>query len=206
MHYFTLDGEKLLCHGVNTLPAELEAMFQSLRTKYTVSYYVSEWEDEMTAPGQGLDYNNSYGYYREPFRNELVLQNGAFFGFYVGDDFQNPNPQYLLSVSNSFILIEDENRMACYHRWELLVEPDPSPSEYVFLARVYRQDENHIFTVDEFPDGIAESVSDSFFLEDSTGQFRGVFCVTLKLSRWAAADPDAVLKKLQEYDPVLVRN
>lgn len=205
MRYFTLDGEKLLCHAVNALPVELEAMFQSLRTKYTISYYVSQWEDEMTAPGQGLNYNNSYGYDREPFRSELILQNGSLLGFYVGDDFQNPNPQHILSVSNPFIRIADKNRFACYQRWELIVEPNPAPSEYVFLAHVCRQEENHLFTTDEFPDGIAESIIDSFFLEDSIGQFGGVFCVTLKLRSRIVNEPDAVLKKLREYHPILVR-
>lgn len=205
MRYYTLDGNKLLCHAVETLPAGLEAMFQSLRMEYTISYYISQWEDEDTAPGQGLDYYNSYGYEREPFRNELVLQNGSFYGFYVGDGLLDPDPRYLLSVSNPFILIEDENRLTCYRRWELIVEPNPSPSEYVFLTHVYRQSENHLFSADEFPEGIAESVSDSFFFENSTGQFDGEFGVTLKLSPSAVADPDAVLKKLQEYDPVLVR-
>lgn len=206
MHYFTLDGEKLLCHAVNTLPAELEAMFQSIRTKYTISYYVSQWEDEMTAPGQGLNYNNSYGYDREPCRSELVLQNGLLLGFYVGDDFQNPDPQYILSVSNPFIRIEDKNRSACYQRWELIVEPNSSPSEYVFLTRVCRQNENHQFSVDEFPVEIAESISGCpFFLEDSSGQFSGVFCLTLKLNCRAINDPDHVLEKLSVYHPILVR-
>ena len=205
MHYFTQNGEKLLCHIVNALPAELESMFQKLRTKYTISYYISEWEDEMTAPGQGLNYNNSYGYDREPFRSEIVLQNGLFVGFYVGNNFQNPDPRHILSITNPFIKIEDENRLACFQRWDLLVEPDPAPSEYVFLARVCRPEKNHLFTIDEFPDGIAESISDSFFLEDRTGQFSGVFCVTLKLRHGVVNNPDVVLEKLREYQPVLVR-
>ena len=205
MHYFTLNGEKLLCHIVNALPTELESMFQMLRTKYTISYYISEWEDEMTAPGQGLNYNNSYGYDREPFRSEIVLQNGLFVGFYVGNNFQNPDPRHILSVTNPFIRIDDENRLACYQRWELLVESIPVLSEYVFLAHVCRQEENHLFTIDEFPDGIAESISDSFFLENHIGQYGGIFCVTLKLSRGVINDSDAVLEKLREYQPVLVR-
>ena len=93
----------------------------------------------------------------------------------------------------------------CYQRWELIAEPDPSPSQYVFLARVCRKEENHLFAIEEFPDGIAESIADSFFLEDGIGQFGGVYCVTLKLSRRSVEDPDAVLKKLREYHPILVR-
>ncbi|MBR5288590.1 MAG: hypothetical protein IKU34_08410 [Clostridia bacterium] len=205
MHYFVLDGEKLLCHTVSALPVELEMMFQLLRMKYTISYYVSQWEDESTAPGQGLDYNNSYGYNREPLRSELVLQNGSLLGFYVGNDFQNPSPQHILSVSNPFICIEDKNRLACYQRWELIVEPNPSPSEYVFLSRVCRQDENHQFSIDEFPAEIVESISDSFFLEDNRGRFTGVFCLTLKLNRTAINAPDDVLDKLAVYHPILVR-
>ncbi|MBE5761482.1 MAG: hypothetical protein E7334_05750 [Clostridiales bacterium] len=205
MHYFTWDNEKLTCHAVNELPAEPETMFQSLRKKYTISFYVSRWEDEMTAPGKGFDYNNSYGYNREPFRSELVLRSGSFLGFYIGDNFLDPDPKYILSVSNPFIRIDDKSRLACYKRWELIVQSNPSPCEYVFLARVCGREEDHIFTTDEFPDGIAESISDSFYLEDSDGRFSGIFCVTLKLSSRGVNDPDAVLKKLQEYQPILVR-
>lgn len=205
MRYFTLDGEKLVCHVVKALPAELETMFQLLRTKYTISYYVSDWEDKMTAPGQELNYNNSYGYDREPFRSELVLKNGSLFGFYVGNDFHNPNPRHILSVSNTFIIIEDKKRLSCYQRWELIVEPNPSPSKYVFLAHVCRQNENHQFSKDEFPAEIVECISDSFFLEDCIGQFGGVFCLTLKLNNKVINDPDYVLEKLSAYHPILVR-
>lgn len=205
MHYFTLDGDVLTRHDVQEFPAELETMYHWIRTKHTISYYISDWEDDMTTPGGRLNYNNSYGFDREPSRNELVFQNGLFFGFYIGDNFQNPDPRHILSESNPFIHIEDKDRLACYRRWELLVEPDPALSEYIFLARVCRPEKTHLFTIDEFPDGIAESISDSFFLEDRTGLFSGVFCVTLKLRHGVVNDPDVVLEKLQTYQPVLVR-
>lgn len=205
MHYFTLDGDALIRREVKALPAEIEALYQVVRTAYTIKYFRSEWEDESTAPGMGYDYNNSYEIEREPLRNELVICNGALYGFCVGKNLREADKTRVITEADPAVIIRDKDRMACFERWDLIAELPPRHSEYVFLARVCGRDETHRFSIDEFPEHIAEEITDQFFLEDHRGEFNGIFCVTVKVNKALLGRPDYILERLAEYEPVMVR-
>lgn len=208
VHYFVKKDAKLCLKEVESLPKDLESLYQLVREKYTIEYRLSDWADDDSDAGWGYCYDNSYSFCREPYREEMIIDNGELVGFYVGSIKQDlTNSQILPLKQGAEVYIGGtySPRYNSSQKWALKIEDDPAPSGYVFLIYVSHEEKNKHFLPADFSEELVETVEWQCFIEDSRGHFDGASRFKLKLTSAAMQNPDRVLAYFEKYHPVMVR-
>ena len=212
MSYFIMENEELVQVKTESLPVELEELYQQVRKMYVIQYKCSDWASDTSDNGMGYDYDNSYEVFREPERREMIIQDGKLIGFYVG--FSNniqleskATEKYLLKLENGAEIYQGSSstRYGNSKTWVLHINEKAECLESVCLLWVEAEDKEHTFTPKEFDCKYIDSILGKYKWEDSNGYFNGAFRVTVRLTKEGAENPDAVLKELQTYRPILVK-
>lgn len=209
MHYLIKKDGELYWQETEVFPEKLESLYQSIRGKYTVEYRSIDWSDDDSDAGRGYCYDNSYSYGREPYREEMIIENDELVGFYVGSSKREPNKDHILPLKQDVAVYSghsSSSRYAFYQSWVLKIEETPAPAGYVFLTRVSHEDKNKVFSPADFSEELVEAVTYRCFIEDSRGHFNGASRLKLKLTPAAIQNPDHVLDFFQKYWPVMVRS
>ena len=213
MSYFIMENDELLQVKAESLPVELEELYQQVRKMYIIKYMCSDWANDTSDNGMGYDYDNSYEFFREPERREMIIQNGKLVGFYVGfsNDIQLEKvatEKYILKLENDAKIHQgtSSTRYGNSETWLLQINEEAEQLGNVCLLWVEADDREHTFTPEEFDCKYIDSVVSKFKWEDSNGYFNGAFRVTLKLTKEGVGNPDAVLQDLQKYRPILVKS
>jgi len=212
MSYFIIENEELVQVKAESLPVELEELYQQIRKMYVIQYKCFDWASDTSDNGMGYDYDNSYEVFREPQRREMVIQDNRLVGFYVGfsDDIQLENKateKYFLKLENGDEIHQgtSSTRYGNSKTWILCTNEEAVQLGNICLMWVESDNREHTFTPEEFDCKYIDSVLGKCKWEDSNGYFAGAFRVTLKLTEEGAENPDAVLKELQMYKPILVK-
>ena len=209
MHYLIQTDGKLFLQEADIFPEELEALYRTVREKYTIEYRSVDWSDDDSDAGRGYCYDNSYSFCREPYREEMIIENGELVGFYVGSSKREPNKDHILPLKQDAAVYSghsSSSRYAFYQSWVLKIEENPTPSGYVFLTRVSHEDKHKEFSPADFSEELVEAVTYRCFIEDSRGHFDGASRLKLKLTPAAIQNPDHVLNFFQKYRSVMVRS
>ena len=196
MSYFVMKNEELILEKTESLPLDLEQLYQKIRKMYVIEYYCYDWAEDTGDAGMGYDYDNSYEIFREPERREMVVQDGKLVGFYVGFSGnthleQQASKEYFLKLEHNSEIYHggsSSNRYGNSKKWVLNIKEEPSPLEQVCLFWVNEEDREHMFTPEEFDSKFVEAVLDKCRWQDNYGRFDGAFRVTLKLTNegdWA---------------------
>ena len=208
VRYFVMENAKLCLKEVEALPKDLESLYQSVRKQYTIEYHLTDWADDDSDAGRGYCYDNSYSFCREPYREEMIIENGELVGFYVGPVKQELNNGQLLPLKQDASVYMGGTHSSRYdssQSWKLQIEETPAPSGYVYLVYVPHEDKSKEFLPVDFSEELVEAVKGQCFIEDSRGHFDGASRFTLKLTAKAVQDPDRVLAYFEKYHPVMVR-
>ena len=208
MRYFEIENAKLCLKETETLPKDIELLYQSVRKQYTIEYHATDWADDDSDAGRGYCYDNSYSFSREPAREEMVIENGALAGFYVGAVGRELQNSQILPLKQGASVSTGGSHTSRYgsgQSWVLQIEEAPAHSGYVYLVYVPHEDKNKNFLPADFSEELVEAVAHQCFIEDSRGHFNGASRFTLKLTAAATQDPDRVLAYFKEYQPVMIR-
>ena len=200
MRYFIYENDSIVEQQVDSLPPEIEEIYAFARQKYVIDYDLDDWADDDTDAGLGYDYNNSYRVLREPFRRELVISDGAIYGFKVHTDHVLV-PGEKDSARTGYI----RKRYGDMQTWELVEEESPKPADHIFLRVHPSPDSNHEFTPGEFAEGLVEEVVSKTNIEVRRGRFDDRVRLMLKLTPEAIADPDGTLAAFADFLPVLAK-
>ncbi len=207
MKYYTKRKKELTEIEVKTLPKEVEELYQRIRTKYVIEYFRSDWADDDRDAGMGYCYDNSYEIFREPQRNELVLDSdGELCGFCVKEGIGSDD--FFLKLENGAKIYESNTSSSFYgdsESWTLRIEENPAPFEYVFIPRIKETNSKKIFKASDFDKKLVEYVYNWNGYEDNRGRFNNAYRVILKLSKKGIKDPDLVLEKLSDFKPVIIK-
>ena len=200
MKYFIYENGSVVEQEVDSLPPEVEEIYASARQKYVIDFERDDWADDDTDWGSGYDYDNSYHVLREPLRRELVIRDGALYGFRVYED-KVLVPGECTFARAGYI----RKRYGDMYTWNLIAEELPKPADHVYLLRCASPSKDHVFAPGDFPEGLVESVVEKINLQDGRGRFDGHARVVLKLAPEAIADPDATLAAFADFHPTLVK-
>ncbi len=207
MKYYVKTKKELTEIEVETLPKNVEELYQRIRTKYVIEYFRSDWADDDRDAGMGYCYDNSYEIFREPQRNELVLDSdGELCGFCVKEGIGSED--FFLKLENGAKKYESDTSSAFYgdsKSWTLRIEENPAPFEYVFIPRIKETNSKKIFKASDFDKKLVEYVYNWSGYEDNRGRFNNAYRVILKLSKKGIKDPDLVLEKLSDFKPVIIK-
>lgn len=200
MRYFIYENDSIVERQVDSLPPEIEELYAFARQKYVIDYDLDDWADDDTDWGSGYDYNNSYRVLREPFIQELVVRDGAVYGFRVHADHVLV-PGEKDSARIGYI----RKRYGDMQTWGLIEEESPKPADHIFLRVHPSPDSNHEFTPGEFAEGLVEEVVGKTNIEDKRGRFDDRVRLMLKLTPEAIADPRGTLTAFADFMPVLAK-
>lgn len=210
MFYHEIIDGKTVTHEVESLPPEIEAFYAEVRQKYTIRYERIDWADDDTDAGMGYDYDNSYSFFGAPTRHELVLKDGALYGFWVGFNSYYPGyskPEMLIPGE-----IEEVTRSSGYSSkygnstsWKLITETVPAPCQYCYLLEYPHQNRDDVITAADFAGDWVEEVVWRDYIQDHRGHFDNASRLKVKLTAKGIANPDDALKALAAYHPFLVR-
>jgi len=211
MSYFIMENEELILVEEESLPEELEELYQKIRRMYIIQYSRSDWASDTGDSGMGYDFDNSYQILREPERREMVIGDGKLVGFYIGFagkvKLENKaTKEYFLKLEEGAEICRGTStvRYGNSKAWKLHIKAEPSTLEHVCLFWVEEEDREHIFTPADFGCEFIESVVDKCKWQDGYGYFDGAFRVTVKLTAEGAENADEVLKVLEKYQPIMV--
>ncbi len=209
MSYFIMKDNELTFVDTESLPAELEELYQNIRKKYIIEFSCSDWANDTGDAGMGYDYDNSYKLFREPLRREMVIKDGKLAGFYVGCQSEHEaTKEYLLELVQGFNVFcggSSSPRYGDSKEWVLNIKEESAPLEHVCLFWVNEEDGEHTFVPEEFDCKFVDSILNVCRWQDNYGRFDGVFRITLKLTKEGIENPDAVLLALQKFNPILVK-
>ena len=201
MGYFKrIEGEIVNCD--EALPADIEAVFEGIRENYSVEYRVSDWADDDTDSGMGYCYDNSFRYYREPYRDELIIEDGRPWGFCFRKSYYD-TIYIALSDAGSSVDKYGHNtrRYGDSTSWTLVKESSPLKARYIY-AVVDEKNEKKKFIATDFPAGLIKGCVKRIGIEDKRGHYDGSVRLWLELTDKAAKDIDATLGALRKLDKV----
>ena len=200
MKYYIYENGSVAAQEVDVLPQAVEEIYAYVRQKYIIEYDYTDWADDDTDSGWGYDYDNSFSILYEPKRRELVIRDGALYGFRVHENKILVPGETTLAMEGSI-----RKRYGDQRSWTLIEEEHPAPADHVFLPRVESPDKDYEFSPADFPAGLVEDVVEKINVQDTRGHFDGRVRLTLKLTPEAVADPDGTLAAFAGFYPTLVK-
>lgn len=202
MSYFKKNGEEIiLCNG-ESVPVEIEEEYRDIRNGYSVKYDVVDWADDDTDSGMGYCYDNSYSIYREPFRSEIVVENGKIWGFCFKKDYYDTICIALSDAGTTQTVFgHNSGRYGHSTRWTLVREDDPLAAKYAYVI-IDEADRKKKFTSANFPKGIVGRCVKTVGIEDSRGHYDGRMRAWLELTDEASKDIDAAIDSLRSFKKI----
>ncbi len=201
--YFNrVDGEIIKCD--EPLPADIELAFEEFRNKYSVDYYISDWADDDSDAGWGYCYDNSYGLYREPCRDELIIENGEIWGLCFRKSYYDT---VCISLDDAGAELysngHNTRRYGDSTRWTLIKEVPYLKAKYIYVI-IEEKDGKRAFVASDFPLGIVKACVKKIGIEDTRGHYDGRARLWLELTDEAAENIDSVIDILEALENIRV--
>ena len=193
MQYYEKTEDGLVPVEYETASEEVKRKIADAQKAFTIYEHYYDWADDDTDWGMGYDYDNSFEVYLEPTVSETVVENGTVIGFLP----DGAKQILLIDGERTIDQREITNRYGSGSLWKLIEDEPPAPGR-ILCFTINENDSNRVFTPEDFPDGLVESVVKKEIICDNRGYYDNRLKIWVLLTEQAMEDREKAIRAICE--------